>query len=135
MILSKKIIRNISLAIFIAQNNKEDKFRFGCVGIDKSGKMLSTGCNSLTKTHPMQAKLAYKSKNKKRINLHAEVSCIIKSKRQIYALIVVRILNDGTTASAKPCDICMEAIRLAKIKWIIYSNNNEGYTIEKIKYD
>lgn len=85
---------------------------------DKKGRLLSTGKNSYTKSHPKQAKYAKKVGMPYKIMLHAEVSALIRCKNlsKAYRIVVTRINKKNKFANAKPCPICALAIREAGIK-------------------
>jgi tRNA(Arg) A34 adenosine deaminase TadA len=91
---------------------------------DKKGKILSIGKNSYTKTHPFQALHAKKQNMPERIFLHAEVSAIVKCSdiSKAYKMLVIRTNKEGRQMYAKPCAICMSAIKsvnINKIEWSI----------------
>lgn len=90
--------------------------------LDKRGRIISIGENSLYKTHPLMKQYGEKVNLKHKIYLHAELSAIIKSYQQSHSIIVIRVSRDGSFAMAKPCPICQLAIKEAKIKHIYYSD-------------
>lgn len=87
---------------------------------DKRGRVLSIGKNSYIKTHPVQARHAQKVGQPYKQVLHAEVAAIVKCKNlaKAYRISVFRYLRDGTFGTAKPCPICMSAIKASGIKVI-----------------
>ena len=96
------------------------KKRFSIVATvyDKRGRVLTTGENSYEKTHPLQAKFAVQVGLDDKIYLHSEVSAVSKLKKhhKPYKIVVERYKEDGTQAMAKPCPICMEAIKAHGIR-------------------
>lgn len=90
---------------------------------DKKGRILSVGKNSYSKTHPLQAFYAKKVGEPEKQYLHAEVEAIIKAlKRGVpYAIHVERYSKSGCTGLAKPCDICLTAIKKAGIKKVTFT--------------
>lgn len=98
------------------------KKRFSIVATvyDKRGRVLTTGENSYEKTHPLQAKFAVQVGLDDKIYLHSEVAAVSKLKEhhKPYKIVVERYKEDGTQAMAKPCPICMEAIKAHGIKVI-----------------
>lgn len=102
-----------------------NKYIVGAFAYDNKGRLLSKGTNSFVKTHPQQKKYAdYVGLNYK-IYLHAEISAIIKANSKIDTLIVARILQyTNETALAKPCPVCYEAIRQAKIRKVYFTNEH-----------
>lgn len=125
----KKFKRYIDMAIQIASQN-DQRFRLAAVAVNRQGKVCAIGVNS-SKTHPRQARLAKQYGHQDQIGLHAELCALIKSREKIHSLIVIRLLRNGKTANAKPCPICSEAIRIAGVKNVVFSNEFGNYTLEK----
>lgn len=90
---------------------------------DKRNRILSIGQNSYIKTHPYQAKLANKMGVPCRLFLHAEIAAIIRCKdlQKAHRIFISRFTKDNKPAMAKPCSVCMEAIKQAGIKHIEYT--------------
>lgn len=79
---------------------------------NKRGQLLSTGINSYTKTHPLQSYFAKRVGHDAKIYLHAEIAAILRSRHHpIYRIKVERYDPKGNPVSAKPCEICREAIK------------------------
>ena len=96
---------------------------------DKHNKLISTGCNSYHKSHPLQAYFAKKVGRPEQIYLHAEIQAILNAKeKQIYSICIARGWNHNTK-NARPCPICMEAIKAFGIKKITYTTDNGYKTI------
>lgn len=91
---------------------------------DRKGSVLSLGRNSYTKTNPLQAKLAKRVGLPEKTFLHAECQAITRLHREHkpYSILVTRVLKNGSYGLAKPCKICIEAIKLAGIKKVLYTN-------------
>ena len=87
---------------------------------DRKGNVLSVGQNSYVKTHPLQAKHAKRVGNPKAIYLHAEIHAITRCKdlSKAYKIVVTRWGRNGKPMLAKPCPVCMSAIRAAGIEKI-----------------
>lgn len=87
---------------------------------DKRGRVLSVGQNSYVKTHPLMAKYANKCGEPFKQFLHAEVHAILKCKdlSKAYKIFVSRYGRTGNPLNAKPCPICMQAIKEAGIEII-----------------
>lgn len=102
--------------------------------LDRGGCVLGAGKNSYEKTHPYQKKIAEKLGYPHKYYLHAEISAIIRSKnhKKSHKIIITRFDAGGNYALAKPCKICMEAIKLSNIKYIEYSTK-DGYVIERVE--
>lgn len=87
---------------------------------DKKGRVLSLGKNSYTKTHTMQARHANRVGMPQKVFIHAEIDSIIRCKdlTKAYKIVVMRYTKDGKPANAKPCPVCMSAIKASNIKFI-----------------
>lgn len=84
---------------------------------DRKGRILSIGKNSYVKTHPMQARYAKKVGQPYKVHLHAEIAAIVKCKNieRAYKISVFRYNKEGKPMLAKPCPICMSAIKATNI--------------------
>lgn len=87
---------------------------------DKRGRIISVGKNSYVKTHPLQAKHAQQVGMKEKVYLHAEIAAIARCKdlNKAHKIFVVRTGKTGATLLAKPCPVCMSAIKAANIKYV-----------------
>ena len=58
-----------------------------------------------------------------KVFLHAEIAALsrLKSFHKPYKIVVERYKEDGTQAMAKPCPICMEAIKAHGIQRIEFT--------------
>jgi len=90
---------------------------------DRRGKVLSIGQNSYIKNHPLQARHAKKVGKEEAIFLHAEVHAIVRCRDLSKAakIFVSRWDKDGKAMLAKPCPVCMSAIKAAGIGKIEYT--------------
>ncbi len=90
---------------------------------DRRGKVLSVGFNSYIKTHPLQARHAYKNQEPSKIYLHAEIHAITRCSNlsKAHKILVTRFDRHGNPQLAKPCKVCQSAIREAGIKIIEYT--------------
>lgn len=103
-----------------ANKSTFNRARIGCV-ITKGGRVLSTGRNK-TRRSKNSARPMYES-------IHAEEDAIIHLLRQPNGLkqlagstiFITRILKNGETALAKPCNSCQKLINAVGIKKIIYT--------------
>lgn len=100
--------------------SKQNKQSLSAVIYDKRGKVLSVGFNSYIKTHPLQASHAKKAGQPEKQFLHAEIHAIVRCRdlSKAHRIFVSRWGNDGQPRLAKPCPICMSAIRAAGIEII-----------------
>lgn len=98
----------------------QKKHHITAVIYDKRGKVLSVGQNSFIKTHPLQAFHANKVNLPEKQYLHAEVAALVKCRdlSKAHSIFVARYSADGVPVLAKPCAICMSALRAAGIKII-----------------
>ena len=88
---------------------------------DKSGNIVAVGRNSYVKTHPYQANIACRCGFPEKMNLHAEISAIIKAKGRGHSIHVERYGKDGKPRMAAPCKVCSVAIKEAGIKLVTYT--------------
>jgi tRNA(Arg) A34 adenosine deaminase TadA len=88
---------------------------------DRRGRLLSTGQNSYSKTHPRQAALAAKVGRPLRIFLHAEISALVRCRGEAYKIRITRLDAQGNPRLAKPCPICELAIKEAGIRVVEYT--------------
>lgn len=103
---------------------------------DKSGKLLSTGTNSYTKTHPLQKYFACLTKQPYKDKLHAEVCALLRAKgKKIHKITVERYSKDGSPLLAAPCPICTEAILAFGVKEVEFtvegSYDRQRFTVER----
>ena len=116
----------------------DHRCQVGCIIVDKH-RIISSGHNSDTKCHPLQAELDYAHFNIASIGkVHAETSAIaplLKSKVDLSRAIVYtyRQHKDGTLAMSRPCPRCMRLIKMAGITRIRYTTD-DGYAAEILKY-
>ena len=89
------------------------RYNVSAIIVDKRNRILSIGKNSYVKTHPLQAKHAKRVGKENAIFLHAEIQAIIKCRNieDAHKIIVARYDSKGQPRLAKPCDICMDALR------------------------
>jgi tRNA(Arg) A34 adenosine deaminase TadA len=85
---------------------------------DKRGKVLSIGYNSYIKTHPLQAEHAKKVGLEEKVFLHAEVHAIVRCKdlSKAHRIFISRWNKSGNPMYAKPCPVCISAIKSAGIE-------------------
>lgn len=109
--------------------------KLGCVIVSKH-RIISSGCNSKSKCHPLQAKLDMEQYGVQCAGrCHAEISALLPlirdkvdlSNASIY---VFRQHKNGTLAMARPCSSCQKMIRQMKIRKCFYTIEN-GYAVEK----
>lgn len=106
-----------------------------CAVCLKGGRVMSVGYNR-PKTDPFIAGLTKSARIDKMYpssktswmscNIHAETSAIKKLKSDVDTIVVIRRDLNGNLAMAKPCNVCMVAIRQTSIKKVYYSNSEGG---------
>lgn len=85
---------------------------------DRRGRILSVGQNSYVKTHTLQARHAKKVGHPEKQFLHAEIHAITKCKnlKKAHKIFIARYNKRGEPVIAKPCPVCMSAIRESGIR-------------------
>ena len=93
-------------------------------------KLISTGCNCLSKTHPLCNQETYG----RPVTLHAEINALVKARNFLYKLtlaekknltmVVYRENKNGCWANARPCTGCMAILKQNEIKTIVYTTEN-----------
>lgn len=96
------------------------KHELTAVIFNRKGMVLSVGKNSYFKTHPLQARHTEQVGMPEKKFLHAEIAAIVKCKNleKAHRIFVSRINQNGKPRIAKPCPVCISAIRAAGIKII-----------------
>lgn len=103
------------------------------------GKVVNFGINS-DKTSPMQNKYRLRTELKYIENFidkeHSEVNCLRKVDENINfdkcELVIISKKRDGDFRLARPCDVCMSAIKDFGISKIYYTNKNGTFTFEEV---
>lgn len=125
--------RMLIIAAQVAELGNIRRHRFGAI-LTNNKTIISSGNNS-TKTHPDQLRLnKYRPSYKHNCSfVHAEVNCIskLRSIPDNCTLYIVRVMHDNTFSIARPCEGCMEKIKDAGIKTIVYSTDH-GFAVEHI---
>lgn len=87
---------------------------------DKRGRILSVGKNRYEKTHTIQCKYATSVGLPDKIFLHSEIDAIIRCKdiSKAHTIFVSRYDANGNPQNARPCPICLAAIKDTPIKFI-----------------
>lgn len=114
----------------------DHRYRVGCIVVDKH-RVISSGHNSDTKCHSVQAQIDAKHFNCFCTGkLHAETSALLpllktKGDYSRATLYTYREHKDGSLAMSRPCPRCMELIKQVGITKIRYTTN-DGYATEYI---
>lgn len=124
--MTKKEIAYFEAAKAISKLSNHNQ-KMGCVVVNKH-KIISSGCNSDTKCHRLQAKLdmeCYKMHSYGKI--HAETSALLPLKRldlSKASIFIYRETKDGKKALARPCPCCQKLLRQYGIRHIYYTGND-----------
>lgn len=91
---------------------------------DRKGKVLGTGVNDYSCSHPLMKHFAVKAgESEQKDKLHAELSAVLASGRKnIHSILVQRFHNNGTMATAKPCLTCQAMLKGFGVKIVRYTS-------------
>ena len=112
------------------------QFHLGCVIVDGS-RIISSGCNSITRCSPIQQKLDHnRFGGEHRGVFHAETAALLPLIRQRADLAsctayLYRSHKDGSLALSRPCSGCMSLLRAAGIRRVFFTVEG-GYAVEDI---
>lgn len=80
---------------------------------DKKGRVISTGVNSYTRTHPVQAHFAKMVGLDEKQYIHAEIQALLRAKdKKVHKIKVERYGKDGVPLNSAPCPICVAALKV-----------------------
>ena len=112
------------------------QFHLGCVIVDGS-RIISSGCNSITRCSPIQQKLDHnRFGGEHRGVCHAETAALLPLIRQRADLTsctayLYRSHKDGSLAISRPCSGCMSLLRAVGIRRVFFTVEG-GYAVEDI---
>ena len=112
------------------------QFHLGCVIVEGS-RIISSGCNSITRCSPIQQKLDHnRFGGEHRGVYHAETAALLPLIRQRADLAsctayLYRSHKDGSLAISRPCSGCMSLLRAAGIRRVFFTVEG-GYAVENI---
>lgn len=112
----------ISNTLELAATSTDFRARIGCVITDKRGRVVSSGINQ-RKTHPMQSHFA-KLANREKHFLHAEIAALVKCRKDPHTMYIGRLKKDNTPGMARPCPICLMAIKEAGVKQVVFTTDD-----------
>lgn len=108
------------------------KYLLGCAIMIQGKKIISTGANIQTKTHPY---IHYNGSFFNR-GIHAELSAIfrVKNKENLEGatIYIYRQTKNGDFANARPCPMCFELIKKYGFKKMVYTTDS-GIVEEKVR--
>lgn len=108
------------------------KFVLTATTFCSKGRVIAHGTNNYRKSHPLMSSLASKVGTPERIFLHAEVQALLKSKDKIVeTLLVQRYNSKGEMTLARPCPVCMEALKMYGVNRVKYTTK-DGWMEEKL---
>ncbi len=136
----KKEILNQAIAVAMASDAPK---KMGAVLLNKRNRIISSGVNSYEITHTQQfyaavmASKKYKNPSlKKKLYLHAELNCLLKSRNPGHKLVICRIGGHGGTELRESfcCKICYLYIKtnFPSIKEIHWSTNDQDFKYIKL---
>jgi deoxycytidylate deaminase len=137
----KKTILQQAFAVAIASNAPK---KMGAILLDKRNRIISAGVNSYEITHTQQfyaavmASKKYKNPNlSKKLFLHCEINCLLKSKKPGHKLVICRVGGHGGTELRDSfcCPICYLYItnNCPSIKEIHWSTNEQDFEYIKLQ--
>lgn len=91
---------------------------------DRKGKVLGTGVNDYSRSHPLMKHFAVKAgESEQKDKLHAELSAVLASGRKsVHSIFVQRFHNDSTMAVAAPCPTCKAMLKGFGVKIVRYTS-------------
>ena len=113
------------------------QFHLGCVIVEGS-RIISSGCNSITRCSPIQQKLDHnRFGGEHRGVCHAETAALLPLIRQRADLTsctayLYRSHKDGSLAISRPCSGCMSLLRAVGIRRVYFTVDG-GYAVEDIQ--
>ena len=134
--MTPKAIKMFGVAKELSKLSSITRHSIGAVLVSKNWDIIGVGSN-VRKSHPKQADFARRVGLEHKIYMHAEVQCLVNAKQRNLngsRIFVYREFRDGLRAIARPCPICMKAIKHFGIRDIYYTTN-DGYAYEVIDID
>ena len=134
--MTKREIAHFNMAK-AASETSDHRIKMGCAVIS-GHKCVSTGCNSLTRCHRVQAILDKERFGVDTIGMkHAEVDALLPLIQNGVDLsgasvFVYREHKNGSLAMSRPCPSCMKLIRKCGIRYINYTTE-DGYAFETLE--
>jgi deoxycytidylate deaminase len=132
----KKQILNQAIAVALASDAPK---KMGAILLDKRNRVIASGTNSYSKTHPIQyfaAQNAAKIWGDEALSfkqyLHSEIRVLIKAKEDAHTIVVCRIGGHGgkELRYSRPCPVCSSYIlSCTTIQHVHYSTPN-GFQYE-----
>ena len=127
-----KYKNNLKTFLNLKPHISNQHYNLVCILTDKTGKILSIGYNSMTKTHPFHSQYAIQAGHPLRSTLHAETHALSRCSEIPYMATVYRLRSSGLLGLARPCEICMLALRKNGVQKLQYSTNEQTFIIEDL---
>jgi deoxycytidylate deaminase len=100
------------------------KFIVEATAFDKKGNVISKACNDYKKTHPVQKHFAEMAGEPSRIYLHAEILSLLRAgENKVGSLFVARYNSKKEMMLARPCNVCMLAMKAYGVKHVLYTTS------------
>lgn len=136
----KKSVLEKSIAVAMASNAPK---KMGAILLDKKNRVISAGVNSYITTHTQQFYAAVRAANQfnnhnlsKKLFLHCELNCILKSRNPGHKLVICRVGGHGGKDLRESfcCPICYLYItqNCPTIKEIHWSTNDQNFKYIKL---
>ena len=135
--MTKRECAHFKVAKAISELSNHPRYKIGATVVLKH-RLLSSGFNSDTKTHPLQKKYnRFRFTDEGAHKRHAELSALLPLIREGVdlsdaSIFVYREHKNGTLACARPCKACMQLIKDCGIRKIFYTTE-DGYVREEIR--
>ena len=98
-------------------------FLITATAYDRYGVKIASAQNNYKKSHPMMKHFAEKVGLPEKEFLHAEVRTLLRCRDRVaYKLVIERYTVDGTPALAKPCPVCLAAIKAYRVQKVCYTS-------------
>ena len=140
--MTERFLRTLSRMYEVIYTDKPYKHTKTVAFLVYRGKIVGFGVNS-DKTSPMQCLYRMRTELSEIENFidkeHAEVSCLRKIGKDFdinfekAEIVIISKRCDKTFRLARPCDVCMEAIKDFGIHRIWYTNREQGFTYEYVE--
>lgn len=98
------------------------RYQIKATSFDRRGRKIAVGFNTYEKTHPRQKQLAEQCDLHDKEYLHAEIACLIKSRRRrVHRVVIERYDSEDRSKNAAPCPICLLALRESDVRVVEYT--------------
>lgn len=130
--LSAQKLQFFRLAERMANLSQYGRYHHGSILVNKGGKVLSVGVN---KSNFSSFGQRFRSKDKGKATLHAEIDCVIgldKSLTKGADVYVVRTNPDGSWSQSKCCPMCQSILKFLGVYRAFYSTGVDSWESMKI---